>query len=101
MGIVMKRGWHAEDIKAAVRKKGCSLKSLALDNKLSESACRASLCRPQPAADRVISEFLGVALHKLWPARYDPDGRRIRARHVRDENKPERAATHRQNGVAR
>lgn len=92
----MKRGWHAEDIKAAIRKRGRSLKSLALSHDLCESACRAALRRPQPAADKVISEFLGVPLHKLWPDRYGPNGRRLRIRHVRDENKQNRDGSHRQ-----
>jgi len=96
----MARGWHAEDIKAAVRKKGRSLKALALGNGLSESACRASLCRPQPAADKVIAEFLGVPLFKLWPDRYGRNGERRTTRHVRDENKHYRAAAHRQNDGA-
>jgi Ner family transcriptional regulator len=97
----MARGWHAEDIKAAVRKKGCSLKALALSNDLSESACRASLCRPQPAADKVISDFLGVPLCRLWPDRYDRNGRRRTTRHVRDENKHDRAGAHGLNREAR
>jgi Ner family transcriptional regulator len=90
------RGWHAEDIKAAVRKKGTTLKALALSNGLSESACRASLLRPQPAADKVISRFLGVPLNKLWPSRYDRAGKRTLTRHVRDEDNHEGAHTHRQ-----
>ena len=89
-------GWHAEDIKAAVRKKGLSLKALALSNGLCESACRASLRRPQPGADKVISEFLGVSLSILWPERYGQQGQRLTTRHVRDENKHDRAHAHRQ-----
>lgn len=81
------RGWHSEDIKAAIRKRGQSLKSLALANGLCESACRASLLRPQPASDRVISKFLGVPLHRLWPDRYLAGGQRRPVRHVRDEGK--------------
>lgn len=91
-----RRGWHAEDIKAAVRKKGTSLTALAQDNGLSESACRASLRRPQPAADKVISDFLGVPLCKLWPSRYGREGQRLRIGHVRDENRRNRSGSHRQ-----
>lgn len=87
------QGWHPEDIKASVRKRGMTLTKLATDNGLSESACRASLIRPQPEADRVISKFLGVALHCLWPDRYDEEGGQIR--HVRDEPTEDRDAMHR------
>ena len=96
-----RRKWHAEDIKAEIRKKGVSLKALALQAKLSESACRASLLRPQPASDKVISEFLDVHLHVLWPDRYAKDGRRRLTRHVRDERNRKRARSHCLNGEAR
>lgn len=87
------RGWHPEDIKAAIRKRGTTLSKLALDNGLSESACRAALIRPQLGPDRVISKFLGVALHVLWPDRYDEEGGQIR--HVRDEPTQDRDEAHR------
>lgn len=87
------KGWHPQDIKSAVWKRGTTLSKLATDNGLSESACRASLIRPQPEADRVISKFLGVDLHRLWPDRYDEDGGQIR--HVRDEPTQDRDAMHR------
>lgn len=85
------KGWHPQDIKSAVWKRGTTLSRLAKDNGLSESACRAALIRPQPEADRVISKFLGIALHILWPDRYDEDGAQVRhvrddPNHVRDEN---------------
>lgn len=91
---VMAKGWHAEDIKGAIRKRGRSLTALALENDLCESACRAALLRPQPAAEKVISEFLGVSLHLLWPDRYFRDGNRKPRRHVRDELNQNRAGAH-------
>ena len=94
--LAMPQGLHPEDIKAAIRKKDSSLTSLALANGLCESACRAALRRSQPAAELVISKFLGVPLHKLWPDRYDRTGSRRASRHVRDENKRKRDAAHRQ-----
>jgi Ner family transcriptional regulator len=92
------RGWHPQDIKSAVWKRGTTLSRLATDNGLSESACRAALIRPQPEADRVISKFLGVSLHSLWPDRYDEEGGQIR--HVRDEPTQDRGAMHRLSGEA-
>jgi Ner family transcriptional regulator len=70
-----------------------TLSKLALDNGLSESACRASLLRPQLSADKVISEFLGVPLCELWPDRYDEDAAQVR--HVRDDLNHERDENHR------
>lgn len=70
------RGWHPEDIKAAVRKRGVSLTALAVSHGLRPSACRESLIYPVPRADLVVSEFLGVPLCKLWPDRYDETGRK-------------------------
>lgn len=91
--------WHAELIKAAIRMRGTTLTKLALDNGLDESAVRAALVRRQPEADKVISLFLEVPLHELWPDRYDESGGRIR--HVRDENNHERASVHRLSAGAR
>ncbi len=86
-------GWHPQDIKSAVWKRGTTMSKLATDNGLSESACRAALIRPQPEADKVISEFLGVPLHCLWPDRYDEEGGQIR--HVRDDISDDRPGNHR------
>ncbi len=92
-------GMHPEDIKAAIRKRGMTLSKLALDNGLDESCCRAALIRSQPEAEKVISRFLGVPLHRLWPDRYDESGGRVR--HVRDEDTSERDDSHRLSAVAR
>jgi len=90
---------HPELIKAHIRMRGMTLSRLATDHGLHESAVRAALIRPQPEADKVISKFLGVPLHELWPTRYDPEGGRIR--HVRDEDNPEQPTTHRLSAGAR
>ncbi|MDP1629909.1 MAG: helix-turn-helix domain-containing protein [Caulobacter sp.] len=91
--------WHAELIKAAIRMRGTTLTKLALDSGLDESAVRAALVRRQPEADKVISKFLGVPLHQLWPDRYDESGGRVR--HVRDDNTQDRVAAHRLSAGAR
>jgi Ner family transcriptional regulator len=41
-----------------------------------------ALYEPQPKGEQVIADFLGVALHELWPARWTIDGRRIRPRYA-------------------
>lgn len=70
------KGWHPEDIKAAVRKQGVTLTRLARDNGLPEHACRAALYRPHFRAELVIAEFLGLSPRQIWPGRFLPDGAR-------------------------
>ena len=70
-------GWDRHAIVAAVHRQGFSLVALAVENGLSRQACSAALNIPFPAADRAISECIGVPLHELWPTRYDEDGKRI------------------------
>lgn len=73
------RNQHPEDVKAAVRRRGKTLKQLALDANLSESACRVALIEPVPAANRAIANFLDTSVHTLWPEWFDSGGRRRRA----------------------
>jgi len=67
---------HREDIKAAVRKSGTTLKKLALDAGLSESACRKALDVPSPRAEALIAAVLRKPVHEIWPDRYDSRGGR-------------------------
>lgn len=67
---------HREDIKAEIRKRGTTLKQLALRAGLSESACRKALDVPSPRAEAVIAKCIGRPLHKIWPDRYDVRGGR-------------------------
>lgn len=67
---------HREDIKAAVRKTGTTLKEIALKGGLSESACRKALDVPSPRAEALIAAHLKRPLHCLWPDRYDKRGGR-------------------------
>ncbi|MCW9036244.1 MAG: helix-turn-helix domain-containing protein [Rhodospirillales bacterium] len=72
-----RKGWHPEDIKAKVRKTGISLTDLALQNGLSESACRmAILYHVSPAGEKAIADHLNINPFRIWPARYNPDGTR-------------------------
>ncbi len=70
-------GLHKEDIKAAVRKTGITLRQLALDNGLCEAATRLTLISPRLDADRAIAQCIGKPLHEIWPDRYDRNGKRI------------------------
>lgn len=97
----MAKPWHKEEIKAAVRMRGTTLSKLSTDHGQHESLCRVALKRPSPTGEKIISAFLNVPLHELWPTRYESDGRRIGTRHVRDGDKRNRGDAHRLNVGAR
>ena len=80
--INVTRVWHAEQIKAAVRMRGTTMKQLSLDNGLYPAALSLALTSPRARAEKIIAQFLGVPLHELWPDRWTADGRRIRPRYA-------------------
>lgn len=67
-------GWHPEDVKAAVRKKGVTLSDLSRNNGFSEAYLRNALVRPIYDAQRIIAAFLKVPAQDIWPDRYDAEG---------------------------
>jgi len=67
-------GWHSEDVKAAVRKRGHTLVSLARKNRLSDSYLRNTLMRPLYRGEQIIARFVGVPAELIWPERYHADG---------------------------
>ncbi|ANJ73517.1 helix-turn-helix domain-containing protein [Ralstonia insidiosa] len=75
-------GWHREDIKAAIRKKGSTMNDLARENGLPPSTVRNALTRPAYSGELAIMHFLNVPGHELWPERWTPEGRRIRPRYA-------------------
>ena len=75
-------GWHPELIKAEVRMRGTNLTQLGLEHGLHRTTLTKALYEPQPKAENVIAEFLGVPLHEVWPGRWTEDGRRIRPRYA-------------------
>lgn len=70
-------GWHPEDIKAEIRKRGTTLGALALSNGMHRDAISIALKVPHQQAEAVVARFLDVPAHELWPARYDAKGRRL------------------------
>lgn len=66
--------WHPEDIKAAIKKTGVTLRDLANRNGSSPAVLSSCMRQPLPTGNRIISEYLGVPLHVLWPHWYLPDG---------------------------
>lgn len=70
-------GWHRADIVAAFRKRGTTLAEVARERGLCDSALRSALTRPRAPSNKIISEFLKVPLHVLWPKWFDREGHRI------------------------
>lgn len=90
------KDWHAEDIKAAIRKRGVSLKELSLRSGFSETAVRKALYHPIVGAEGVIAKFLGVQPKDIWPSRYDANGARRKGLHSTVDPKDDRRRRHRQ-----
>lgn len=86
MANTERSGWHREDIKAAIRKRGMTMNSLAIARGLPPSTVRNALSRPVLSGEVAISEFLGVNACVLWPDRWTPEGRRIRPRYAHKYN---------------
>ena len=68
-------GWHPEDVKAAIRKKGETLTALSLRNGFSAAYLRNALRRPLFEGEQIIAAFIGVSPYAIWPDRYFRDGR--------------------------
>lgn len=71
------KGWHKEDIKAEVRKRGSSLRAISKQAGKCHAAASVALQKPFPRLQREISDFVGVPLHVLWPQWYNEAGQRI------------------------
>lgn len=66
------KDWHKEDIKAAIRKTGTTMKGLAIANGYrSVDACSQALHRPYPKVERIIAKAIGVPPETIWPTRYN------------------------------
>lgn len=87
-----KKGMHPEEIKAAIRMRGITLRDLSEQWGFHPSAVGIALRREMPHVEARIAQFLGKSLHEIWPDRYTPEG--IRIRHLynmpnRTQSRPE------------
>lgn len=69
----MGNGWHPQDILAAVRKRGSSLRALGLKNGFAQDTLHKALKQRFPNAHAVIAQHIGVSRHELWPDWYLAD----------------------------
>lgn len=67
--------WHPADIKAALDKKGWTLRALAAHHGLSSSTPLShTFLRSYPLNEKRIADAIGVPVEQIWPSRYFPDG---------------------------
>lgn len=67
--------WHPADIKAALEKKGWTLRALAAHHGLaSSSPLSHTFLRSYPLNEKRIADAIGVPVQSIWPTRYYPDG---------------------------
>lgn len=66
--------WHRADIKAALEKKGWSLRQLGITNGYHPDVFKNALARPYPMIERLIAQAIGLTPQAIWPTRYYPDG---------------------------
>lgn len=72
-----KRGMHREEIKAAIRIKGETLRSLSRRWGLDRSAISVTLSRPASSiVEAKLAAFLDTTPERIWPDRYHPNGLR-------------------------
>lgn len=69
--------WHPADVKAALHKKGITLKGIADAYGLTSSSTLSSVfTRSYPLNEQRIADAIGVHPKVIWPSRYNPDGSR-------------------------
>lgn len=69
--LTKSQDWHAEDIKAAIRKRGLTISQLSRNNGLAAATLRNVFRHHWPKGERIIAEALGTEPQKIWPTRYE------------------------------
>lgn len=67
--------WHKADIKAALEKKGWSLRRLSLFIGVNPAYVKRALHKPYPKYEKVIADTLGLPPWAIWPSRYNHLGK--------------------------
>lgn len=68
------RGWHQQDIQAAIRKRGTTLAELSRQAGLSPGTLQTVFSKRYPRGQRLVAQFIGVPVQTLWPHWYGPKG---------------------------
>ncbi|EJQ0713029.1 TPA: helix-turn-helix domain-containing protein [Salmonella enterica] len=62
--------WHAEDIKAAVRKRGTTFSRLSREAGLKSDSLRNVLRYHWPKGEMIVADAIGEDPVNIWPSRY-------------------------------
>jgi len=73
-----RQDWHRADIKAALEKKGWSMRQLALHHHYCQHYFGQVFLRKHFQAQKIIADAIGVKPWDIWPSRYEADGTPIR-----------------------
>lgn len=68
------KDWHRADIKAALEKRGWTLRRLSQARGMAPTYLANALDRPVPRGEAIIAEVIGVPAQQIWPSRYEADG---------------------------
>ena len=95
-----KKGWHREDIKAEVRKRGWTLVQIDECYDLTRGSAQCALWHPHFHGEMAIAEVLQLSPRQLWPERFQSNGERkhqIRNRSPGVKNNSNASNVNRQN----
>ncbi|MCK3654880.1 DNA-binding protein [Pasteurellaceae bacterium Macca] len=68
--------WHRADILAELKKRGWSLRTLAIEGNVSYNTLKTVLDKPYPKMERLIANAIGVAPEIIWAKRFADRNRR-------------------------
>ena len=75
--------WHPADIKAALEKKGWSIRRLSAHSGLSPRTLANVIRNPYPKGEQIVAGAIGINAYEIWPSRYGSDGLPNRGRRPR------------------
>lgn len=67
----VKADWHSADIKAALNKKGLTLRALSVANGCHPDTLKNALRVSYPKGERIIAAALDLNPEEIWPERYE------------------------------
>jgi Ner family transcriptional regulator len=77
--------WHPADIKAALEKRGYSMRRFARKCGYSPNSAAQVIFKAWPAFELLVAAELGLTPQVIWPSRYNEDGTPKRGRHTQFE----------------
>ncbi|MBF0368558.1 MAG: helix-turn-helix domain-containing protein [Magnetococcales bacterium] len=72
------RDWTPREVKAALQLAGTPISDLAQTHSYHTRAFSVVLERPMPHLEQLIADAIGIKPRRIWPSRYDGQGRTLR-----------------------